>query len=92
MTYRYQQPIPLTLSATGQPEMLCWRGHVYHVRAVYATWHLRDRWWEAATSTTPPARPASDRVYYRLGYAEGLICDVYFDRVPDQWVLDCVYD
>lgn len=56
---------------------------------------------EAGTAHTPmtsapqaDARPAlpSDRHYYRLRCASGLICEIYHDSVGDAWVLDAVYD
>lgn len=83
MTRHYGQPITVTVTvpraegSVGPPAAFRWRGVRYRVREVLATWHLRDRWWEAtpppdAPPNAPPTPPtaatagASDRHYYRL--------------------------
>jgi hypothetical protein len=35
---------------------------------------------------------ASDRSYYRLLCAEGLLCEVYWDAAAEAWALDRVID
>lgn len=95
MTRRYGQVIAVT--STGHaPTGFRWNGVAYRVVEVLATWHLRDRWWETGTAGEAVAGasilPASDRHYWRVRCASGLICEVYHDMVSDAWVLDCVYD
>lgn len=100
MTRRYGHAISITHSGSHLTGFQ-WNGVAYRVVEVLATWHLRARWWEAgelseaAEGGTVSARAqsvASDRLYYRLRCASGLICEVYHDVVSDAWVLDCVYD
>ena len=105
MAHRYGQPVAVDAIA-GQPVAFTWRGVQYAVRDVLATWHLRDRWWEPTTPSTPPAGGssastrasagaspgASDRHYYRVRCAGEQIFDLYHDAAVDRWVLDRVYD
>ena len=83
MTRRYGHPIAVTHGEHG-PLRFRWNNTAYQVVELLGTWHLRDRWWEVGT--------ASDRYYYRVRCASGLICDLYHDVVSDAWMLDCVYD
>lgn len=76
-------------SKPGTPRSFVWRGQTYRVRTVWATWHLRDRWWAGGAAGQPPA---SDRRYYRVQCTNGLQCDLYHDVVTDTWVLDRVHD
>lgn len=73
----------------GIPLRFVWRDVSYRIRAVWATWHLRDRWWAGGEAGMPPA---SDRRYYRVLCTNGLQCDLYHDAVTDTWVLDRVHD
>jgi len=90
MTRRYGHPIAVTCAA-GQPRRFTWRGLTYTVAEIYATWHLRDRWW-VQPSEQLPAAPESDRLYYRVRCREGLLCDLYHDTARGAWVLDRVHD
>ncbi len=106
MTRRYGHAITVT-HVGNHLAGFHWNGTAYRVVELLATWHLRDRWWEteeteqahaegdAQTSIQPvDVRPPSpsDRHYYRLRCASGLICEIYHDSVGDAWVLDAVYD
>ncbi|HLY29976.1 MAG TPA: DUF6504 family protein [Ktedonobacterales bacterium] len=101
MTRLYGQPIqmrcaPASASDSPQPHSFRWRERTHVVTDLLSAWHLQDRWWQASSksgatpSTVVPQ--ASDRSYYRLTCADGLLCDVYYDATLDQWVLDRVYD
>ena len=96
MTRRYGHVIAVTATHSGHaPVWFRWNGTVYHVVEVFGTWHLRDRWWATGApiqSAAGHTGAASDRYYYRVRCASGLICDLYHDVVSDAWVLDCVYD
>jgi hypothetical protein len=97
MAHQYRQRILVTLRANGEPSGLVWRGATYSVVEVLARWRLRDRWWAtsdwASTGDTPPGgASASDRSYYRLRCAEGLLCEVYWDAAAGAWTLDRVLD
>lgn len=35
---------------------------------------------------------SSDRYYYRVRCVSGLVCELYYDAISGQWVLDRVYD
>jgi hypothetical protein len=83
MTHRYGHPILVTC-AGERPARFTWQGTEREVVDVLATWRLRDHWWDAATH--------SDRAYYRLRCADGLLCEVYWDVVAGKWVLDRVWD
>lgn len=80
------------------PQRFVWRGVTYHVAEILAAWHLRDRWWQAKPSgpTAPGEQRASsassDRYYYRVRCADGLLCDLYYDAISGAWVLDRVHD
>jgi hypothetical protein len=84
MTHRYGHEISVIATASGEPVRLEWRDTAFRVAEVLARWHLRDRWWDPDT--------ASDRHYYRLQCADGLLCDVYYDSVSGRWILDRVHD
>lgn len=73
----------------GTPLHFTWRSVCYRVRAVWAMWHLRDRWWAGGEAGMPPA---SDRRYYRVLCTKGMLCDLYYDAANDTWVLDRVHD
>lgn len=78
---------------TPRPQRFVWRGVPYRVRAIWATWHLRDRWWAGSGAYGEVGMPpASDRRYYRVQCTNGLLCDLYHDVVSDTWVLDRVLD
>ena len=93
MTKRYGDPI-LVAHQNDQLRCFIWRGTTYHVEAVLAIWHLRDRWWEGRIRgyTTPQTAIESDRHYYRLDCSPELLCEIYFDAASDGWILDRVYD
>lgn len=38
------------------------------------------------------SRASSDRFYYRVRCTSGLICELYYDAVSGDWVLDRVHD
>jgi len=97
MAHQYRQRIVVMLRPNGEPRGIIWRDATYHVAEVLARWHLRDRWWatkERATTGDMPAgvATASDRHYYRLRCAEGLLCEVYWDAAAGTWTLDRVLD
>ncbi len=101
MAHQYRRRILVTLRPSGEPGGLVWRDSAYTVVEVLARWHLRDRWWapeghgqgRASTGDTPPGgATASDRHYYRLRCAEGLLCEVYWDAASGAWTLDRVLD
>jgi Family of unknown function (DUF6504) len=100
MTRRYGHAISVKVAGSHLTGFQ-WNDIPYRVVEVLAAWHLRDRWWEvgeadasmangAASKRTQPS--ASNRYYYRVRCASGLICDVYHDVISNAWVLDCVYD
>jgi hypothetical protein len=88
MAHRFGQPVQVTLAAS-LPVSFLWRGAHYPIAEVLATWHLRDRWWEAPAA---PGRRPSDRRYYRVRCAGEQIFELYHDAVSDHWVLDRAYD
>jgi hypothetical protein len=89
MTRRYGQPIQAQV-VHGQLYSFKWRGTLYRIHRVLATWHLRDRWW--ATISGKEAETSSNRTYYRLDCSGDLQCDVYFDASTNVWILDRIYD
>jgi len=89
MTHQYSQPVDVH-DESGIPTLIHWRGRHYRVLEVLSTWHLRDRWWEQGSEARSAC--ASDRFYYRLLCSGDFICDVYYDTVASQWVLDRVHD
>lgn len=100
MTRRYGHAISVTVAGSHLTGFQ-WNGTPYRVVEVLAAWHLRDRWWETGGAdasiangvvSTHVQSTASNRYYYRVRCASGLICDIYHDVVSDAWVLDCVYD
>ena len=71
-----------------QPSSLLWRGRLYRVRAVTATWRWRGAWW------TTPALAGHERVYLRIlcappGGAE-LGMELYRER--GHWTLSRLLD
>lgn len=87
MGHQYLQPIQVTAHG-GRPLRFTWRDVEYHVAEILNAWRLSTRWWESAAYV----HGASDRHYYRLRCAEGMICDVYHDIARQVWILDRVYD
>ena len=94
MTKRYGDPILVAVSSSDQPRCFIWRGTTYRVQEVLATWHLQDRWWEDRPVGLAGVQTAgeSNRLYYRLECAPGLLCEIFFDSVSCSWTLDRVYD
>jgi hypothetical protein len=101
MAHQYGQPIHVTCAApgagareVGEPQRFTWRGREHVVVEILAAWHLRDRWWDLPRGGDTPASPggASDRHYYRVQCADGLLCEVYYDTAHRAWVLDRVHD
>ena len=99
MAHRYGHPIRVICDA-GDPHHFCWRDDDHVIVEVLATWHLCDRWWapfgcrtngEEGTNGTDGTN-ASDRHFYRVLCADGLICDLYYDAAWDRWVLDRSHD
>ena len=88
MARRYGHIIHVTCVA-GQPSWFNWRNAYYVVAEIFATWHLRDRWWAQPGEGTAGA---SDRHYYRIRCEDGLLCDLYHDAARGEWVLDRVHD
>lgn len=92
MARRYGHSIHVTCVA-GQPRHFTWRGVAYTVVEIFATWHLRDRWWvQSDGADLAGAAMGSDRYYYRVRCREGLLCELYHDVAQDAWVLDRVHD
>jgi hypothetical protein len=92
MAHQYRQRILVSLGADGEPGRLLWRGATYTVAEVLGRWHLRDRWWAPPGRGEASVPVASDRHYYRLRCAEGLLCEVYWDAAVEAWTLDRVLD
>jgi hypothetical protein len=99
----YVHPIRVKLGKSGMPARFRWHGSWYPISAVFATWHLMDRWWERpqsqdgnpATKTYVLNRGASDRTYYRVlcsGPAGEQVFDLYYDATKNLWVLDTAHD
>lgn len=88
MSRRYGHVIDMQYEQ-GTPLSFTWRDVSYRVHEVWATWHLRDRWWAGGVSASPQA---SDRRYYRVLCDKGMLCDLYHDATNDTWVLDRVLD
>ncbi len=92
MAHQYGQPIEVT-SLASEPQSFMWHGREYTIVEILAAWHLRDRWWNPPRAGIPPnLESASDRHYYRVQCADGLLCDVYYDAARAEWVLDRVHD
>jgi hypothetical protein len=88
MAHRYGHLIQVGCVG-GQPARFTWRETEHTVAEVLAIWHLRDRWW---VQPGEGVAGASDRYYYRVRCAGGLLCDLYEDRARGEWVLDRVHD
>ena len=88
MAHRYRHAVRVTC-AEGLPHRFRWREGEHTVAEILATWHLRDRWWVQPGEGTAGS---SDRRYYRIQCADGLLCDLYHDVVADTWILDRVHD
>jgi hypothetical protein len=84
MAHQYGRPVQVELDAQRTPASLMWRGVRYEVAEVLSRWRLVDRWWHPAWD--------SDREYYRLRTPDHQIFEIYYDAVPDVWVLDRVQD
>jgi hypothetical protein len=92
MTRHYGHPIQVEVEQ-GAPRRFIWRGQTYRIRAVWATWHLRDRWWVSGEEAGAVGTlPASDRHYSRVSCTNGLQCDLYYDAAAGTWILDRVHD
>ena len=99
MAHRYGHPIRVICDA-GHPHHFSWRDDDHLIVEIFATWHLRDRWWTSfirrpngvESTIGTDSTGASDRHYYRVLCADGLLCDLYHDAAQDGWVLDRVHD
>jgi hypothetical protein len=91
MSHLYLLPIRgVKRAADGSPASFIWRGERYRVLEVFSTWHLRDRWWESGNPFT--GRGASDRFYYLVLCTKELLCEVYYDRAQNTWVMEHIMD
>jgi hypothetical protein len=96
MSRQYRAPLGQVTLVEGAPASFTWRGVERRVVALLAQWRLRDRWWAGAPDAdpAPPADQAlaSDRHYYRVECADGLLCELYWDAAQGLWVLDRTLD
>ena len=70
---RHDEPVQVRLRTTddaaGTPDAFLWRGRLYVVREVLATWLESEPWWEAAR--TPGHRVAPERTVWRVEAGAG---------------------
>ncbi|WP_380168572.1 DUF6504 family protein [Jannaschia sp. R86511] len=71
---RHDEPVQVRLrtigdEAQGVPDAFLWRGRLYVVREVLATWLESEPWWEAAR--TPGHRVAPERTVWRVEAGAG---------------------
>lgn len=108
MAHRYGHLLPVVETEDTEalvPVSFTWRGTRYRVQSILATWHLRDRWWEAgqegalssvsSVSSVSSARTPSDRTYYRVLCTGALgtgVFELYRDATAGRWVLDRALD
>lgn len=82
MSRRYGDPVGVKIER-GAPVAFTWRGRRYTV-TVIGIWRLKARWWD------PNA--AADRTYYRVQTPDWEVFELYYDAIPDAWVLDVCQD
>ncbi len=96
MSRQYRAALGHVTCVAGAPARFTWRGVERRVVAVLAEWRLRDRWWAGAPDADQPPladqAPASDRHYYRVECADGLLCELYWDDAQGAWMLDRTLD
>jgi hypothetical protein len=82
MAHRYGEPIAVKV-VRERPTAFTWRGRTYAVTVV-GIWRLATGWWDPDH--------ASDRTYYRVATSDHQIFELYYDAVPNAWVLDICQD
>ena len=78
--YRPPRPLQVAADAAGRPVAVRWRGALYRGQA-HSHWRIHTGWWEEEIW----------RDYY-LWEGEGLLCELYRDRLRGDWYMHRVYD
>jgi hypothetical protein len=74
---------PVTVETTeGVPARVRVESREHEVERVLARWRLEADWWRAPLS----------REYWKLWLRDGLVCEVYQDRLGGQWRITRWYD
>ncbi|MGH8868880.1 MAG: DUF6504 family protein [Actinomycetes bacterium] len=103
MTRLYAEPVEVR-RAEDAPAQFLWRGRLYVVREVLATWLQAGEWWRgrppAGADASPDAGPVLDdgeREYWRVEAAAGRtaargVYDLCFDWSTGAWTLTRTMD
>lgn len=75
-------PIDMRLGRSGAPEAFVWQGERHVVTAVVTRWRVSVDWWRTPTQ----------RDYYKLTTASGLLVIVYHDLAGEDWFLQRLFD
>lgn len=78
--YKPARTIEVEADEQGRPLLVNWRGGAYRGQPC-GHWRIHTGWWEEEVW----------RDYY-LWEGEGLVCEVYRDRLGEGWYMHRVYD
>lgn len=67
-----------------QPDGFLWRGEPYAIEEICNRWQVHTRWWGPGEAIW--------RAYYKITTDQGMLCELYHDRLAGRWVLVRVYD
>ena len=81
----YLKPEPIRVTELeGQPSAFRWMGHTYRIDTVEDVREPRLDWWSPLGE--------QHRVYYLVVTTQGMIAEIYEDRVSGEWRLARVFD
>jgi len=78
--YKPARPIEVQVDEEGRPLAVLWRGALYYGRPCNQ-WRIHTGWWDEEVW----------RDYYQWE-GDGLVCEMYRDRLHDGWYMHRVYD
>ena len=76
------QPLPVQSDPAGKPLALLWEGSFLQVEAVIDSWEWAGDW----------VQDVSERRYWLVGLAGGLLLEVYEELETGLWLLSGVQD
>jgi hypothetical protein len=84
MSKLFQEAITLEVNEDirHRPIAFLYQGREENVEEICEQWRASQGWWKRAT----------DREYFRVRTARGIVCEMYRDLLTGAWYLQRIYD
>ena len=66
------------------PDGFTWHGIPHRIEQVCNRWQVHTRWWEPGETVW--------REYWKVRTDQGILCQLYHDRLDSGWFLSRLYD